>query len=709
MKRLKYDAFYYARGLAVGATALLALVNITFTIVGMIKGHSIVPYWDMWNGYLGFFAALSEGDWTAWWVQHNEHRIVLARLLFWLDLTLFRGLGIFLLCMNFVLLGLVFLTFFACLRKQTSVDADRPALLVMAALLLSWTFSWSQHENLVWSFQSQFILAQLVPLLALFFQSRSIEKGQGGRLDFFMALLLGVLSAGTMANGILILPLMVIYSLLMRAGMKRHAFLAVVCAFTLSAYFFDYSSSDNSLFQALLDNPLEVIQYVLLYLGGPVYYLSPAPTALQLALASGGLLIFIAAILAWFELASKASNPTRLALLIFLLYVGGTAVATASGRVSLGVEQALSSRYMTPALAAWAALGVLLAPSFLRFYYRFKITYLIAGIGFSSLLTAHQVNALNSPDDELYQRRLAFLAVELGIDDAERLKRIFPTSEYLLHFSREYGDKEWSAFGVEPFRNARNRIGSREQEKSPQQCDGDLTEVLPIENEARYRRVRGWIGNLGAGESSWVDLRNQDQELVGVALLAPSSRSHSPSSRQHSFSGYVLEGSTGEQLRIESGDLECGFEAEAPKSVFILTPVAHADVGSSATIADVFTGSTWLGTDSWRSSIDGYEVMGSWDTSDADTGSIEIRFTRGTQVMYRSGPQNNRQVVTLTAGGVEIARSLLPLAQEWSWLEFDAPSLPEEFVVKLSDQGTSWGEWSAIAVKFDPKLPEEID
>jgi hypothetical protein len=41
---------------------------------------------DMWNGYLGFFTKLSDGDWSAWWGQHNEHRIFLARLFFWFDL-----------------------------------------------------------------------------------------------------------------------------------------------------------------------------------------------------------------------------------------------------------------------------------------------------------------------------------------------------------------------------------------------------------------------------------------------------------------------------------------------------------------------------------------------------------------------------------------------------------------------------------------------
>jgi hypothetical protein len=36
----------------------------------------------MWNGYLEFFAKVASGDWSAWMTQHNEHRILIARLFF---------------------------------------------------------------------------------------------------------------------------------------------------------------------------------------------------------------------------------------------------------------------------------------------------------------------------------------------------------------------------------------------------------------------------------------------------------------------------------------------------------------------------------------------------------------------------------------------------------------------------------------------------
>jgi len=41
----------------------------------------------------------------------------------------------------------------------------------------------------------------------------------------------------------------------------------------------------------------------------------------------------------------------------------------------------------------------------------------------------------------------------------------------------------------------------------------------------------------------------------------------------------------------------------------------------------------------------------------------------------------------------------LPVSTEWSLLDFNSMILPDgDFVVKFSDQGAGWSEWSAIAV-----------
>jgi hypothetical protein len=81
----------------------LALLSLVFALMmgsaaiyGMVQHYSPVPYADMLGVFI-FYEALHNGDWSVWWAQHNEHRIVLARILFWLDWRLSDGNGVLLL------------------------------------------------------------------------------------------------------------------------------------------------------------------------------------------------------------------------------------------------------------------------------------------------------------------------------------------------------------------------------------------------------------------------------------------------------------------------------------------------------------------------------------------------------------------------------------------------------------------------------------
>ena len=62
-----------------------AFVCIATTVAGVALNYCPVPYWDEWDGVVGFADHLAAGDSGAWWRPHNEHRILLARVLFWLD------------------------------------------------------------------------------------------------------------------------------------------------------------------------------------------------------------------------------------------------------------------------------------------------------------------------------------------------------------------------------------------------------------------------------------------------------------------------------------------------------------------------------------------------------------------------------------------------------------------------------------------------
>ena len=45
-------------------------------------------------------------------------------------------------------------------------------------------------------------------------------------------------------------------------------------------------------------------------------------------------------------------------------------------------------------------------------------------------------------------------------------------------------------------------------------------------------------------------------------------------------------------------------------------------------------------------------------------------------------------------------KTTLSASLEWQMLEFSNEPLPDEFKITLSDEGSGWGEWSAISLRI---------
>src|SRR5262249_43910363 len=110
-------------------------------------------------------------------------------------------------------------------------------------------------------------------------------------------------------------------------------------------------------------------------------------------------------------------------------------------------------------------------------------------------------------------------------------------------------------------------------------------------------------------------------------------------------------------------------------------------------------GNEWLRAEFGKSRPDGMVVLGNFINSDANTGSPVVEMKRGDKLLYRSGPTWGKQMVEVL--GTRFPPMTLPAATDWVLLDFSNDLLPEEFAVKFSDEGTDWGEWSAIALKSE--------
>lgn len=479
------------------AMLLFAAAMVGAALYGGVRWFTPVPIGDAWDGIVGFRLHQQAGSVGIWWAQHNEHRIVLARGLFWLDFELFGGRTVFLIVANYALVGAAIALFAALVRSAfrrdggSAPDAERLFTLGLAA----WLFQWMQFENLTRPFQSQFFLATLVPLAALYFLYRATVP-VSPRRDFVIACVLGVASIGTMANGVLALPLMVVYAALTRQGWRRIVVLGLLAALTLAAYFHGYFAirGHGSLGQALREQPLALVHYWLAYVGGPFQKLAAMTNhGRTLAVVMGAVFALLALAAAARALRRPAASALELALLAFIAYFCATALATAGGRVNFGIEQAFSSRYTTPALMAWGCLLVLHAQALARWFGARPRAAVAAGLLFALPMLNAQLEALQPRSGEVLELESGALALVLQVRDEHQVLHLYPVYEPLRRTADHAEQARLAIYGQFPFEQLREQLGQPAPARPAAQCRGFVDAVEVLGTDPRFLRVSGWL------------------------------------------------------------------------------------------------------------------------------------------------------------------------------------------------------------------------
>src|SRR5262249_55376744 len=170
-------------------------------VIGIVRAWDPLPLRDMWDGYLDFWFRLRSGDLGAMWEQWNEHRIVLARVAFAIDLAVFRGAGWFLIAANVAAALSIAAVFIGAmvvrLREATGSIGSRTGLALLGAILVGLSMSWVQSQNFLWGFQIQFFLGVLLPLASIVTLATARPDAPHTTARFVTALVLAVASIGT--------------------------------------------------------------------------------------------------------------------------------------------------------------------------------------------------------------------------------------------------------------------------------------------------------------------------------------------------------------------------------------------------------------------------------------------------------------------------------------------------------------------------------
>lgn len=400
--------------LAFGAVYLVVLASgFGLGLRIMVDGYSPVPFADLWAQFpfieSGLRGDLRIGD---LWAQWNEHRILVARLLFLLDYGLFDGTNVFLfaaIAVSSVLLAAVF-------AAAVWIDT-RDWLLTLGtlAVAVAATMSPAGIENLNWSFQVQFVQVFLFAALSVFAIVLAARAATTARhvLAAAAAAVAAIAATYTMANGPIAWVVVVGLAVALKVPRRTTValtFVAIGTAFTF-LWHFEFSTGGS------LSDPVGLVKFVAVYLGSAVWGAGESAAAL---VGGVGILLFaVVCVLAWKDRAGRAVGlPLGVGVAAFVLL---TAAQTAVGRLDLGTAQALSSRYSIGSFTFWLALLVgLLLPMRERLgSFSLAAPSYLAGAAVAVLFVGYRTLPESSfLPTVVFGRELTVVAHRVGVNDA---------------------------------------------------------------------------------------------------------------------------------------------------------------------------------------------------------------------------------------------------------------------------------------------------
>ena len=348
-------------GMTRAPRVVFALVYVSVLAVGVAlgirviaDGYSPVPLADLW-GLLEFVERGVRGDFGVadLWAQWNEHRFFLARVQFLVDYRFFEGTNVYL----FVSIATTCLLLAGTFAAAVWLDT-RDWLMTLGTLAVAGTSALllAGQENLTLAVQVSFVQAFLLSTVSILGVTMAARSTVPTRRAIWTGVTAVAAVAATyaLANGLLAWVVVVALALVLRLERRHVAALVIVGAVTIATYLWHFESVGERTYS----DPLGLAHYVVVYLGA-----APTPNQGTAAIAGAAGLVLLALLcrLVWIDRSGRSILvPFGAGVAAFIAL---TAAQTATGRLDLGVSQALASRYSIASYTFWLGLFVGFLPT----------------------------------------------------------------------------------------------------------------------------------------------------------------------------------------------------------------------------------------------------------------------------------------------------------------------------------------------------------
>jgi len=482
------------------------------------NNYSPVPFWDSWDGFVQAGKQITDGDWSFLFNLHNQHRILLSKLLYLLDYKIIESHFLFLLFLN-LLFPIISFVIFSYLSFKYLKEYNIYFICFSGCFI----FLLSQSENFRWEFESQFFLAQIIPFVSFIFFAKGIDENlkiyrfKSISISIFFA----IISIFTMANGILAIFILLMISIVKTRRYLLSLLLTILCIF-LAIYSMkgvknDYGTSNIYEVVFSINN---IFWYLISYFGSPFYHIMTFYGNSGGARGVARILGFIFSILFAYSVfyTVKSKNKYAWALFAFVFYIFLSGVSVTLGRFKLGTDQAFGERYTTPVIMGWVALILLLYPCFL--HERFKKRLQIGTVVLMLIMLPYQMVIKNYVDFSSFAKEIFLIAYYLGVNDRGNNGYIYPDPDVPPLVTREmendlgFFTHSKHYFDMKELFNAHYGVAIRTAEK----CESHI-DLTRNTSEAKYDYIEGRLKiTPREGKKNFLLIYNEQHQKVGYLV-----------------------------------------------------------------------------------------------------------------------------------------------------------------------------------------------
>jgi len=550
-----------------GMIWLISFTHVLFLWIGVRRSYSGIPFWDEWDSRYRFYSEFLQNPISSIFDQHNEHRIVLTKLIFVFDFWVFNGSAAPLIILN-LLLSLA-ISILVCKILIQYINAQSLARLnwTICPLVFAVNSSWLQQGNFTWAFQSQYFLAVLIPLL-FFNYSITLWIKESRKYNFIGIFVLAILSSWSISGGLIVIPILILVSLMLRRPKYEISILCILFLSVLMLYSINFDLGTDK-YKQLSDGSSSIkaiIKFFLTYMSSPIvetFGISYAQGILIFALLWGSALFIL------YNSARLNSFPDIPSIVLFsqLLFTLALAGVTSLGRFQFGNEQAEVAMYKTPSIVGWGIVGsvVLIAINKKFSNTRAPVLLLVLTVLLTSLPS--QQKAVSDFSQWVNTFKLSAVALKLGINDKKQLDLIYYDSDELLQISKPFVRKNFEPFSSIGIEQDQFLESGKLHNSVEDVCIGNVDSQENVDEN--YLKLSGWILNLanlsGAMNPSAKELFLLDSEgaVNGYGLQGfihkDAIESHS-TAKYSGFYLYALKEGLNSELLLYSPSYKCNLQ-----------------------------------------------------------------------------------------------------------------------------------------------------